>query len=76
MSELSCPRKSHQMSDELAWRSRHDEGVIATYQLSFCVSGAIARSTFSFSARNVSLPFRCIRCWSCGLPMLITHRGH
>jgi hypothetical protein len=28
-----------------------------TYQLSFCVSGAIARSTFSFSARNVSLLF-------------------
>lgn len=34
---------------------------IATYQLSFCVSGAIARSTFSFSVRNVSLLFRYIR---------------
>lgn len=36
-----------------------------TYQLSFCVSGAIARSTFSFSARNVSLLFRKIRVMLC-----------
>jgi hypothetical protein len=34
---------------------------VATYQLSFCVSGAIARSTFSFSAHNVSLLFRELR---------------
>jgi hypothetical protein len=36
-------------------------GVVATYQLSFCVSGAIARSTFSFSAHNVSLLLRELR---------------
>jgi hypothetical protein len=36
----------------------HDSRVVAPHQLSFCVSGAIWRSTFSFSARNVSLLFR------------------
>lgn len=34
---------------------------MATYQLSFCVSGAIWRSTFSFSALDISLLFRYIR---------------
>jgi hypothetical protein len=53
---FSPPSEDHQMSDESAWWSQC--GLVATYQLSFCVSGAIARSTFSFSARNVSLLFR------------------
>jgi hypothetical protein len=47
------------MSDESAWWLQC--GMIATYQLSFCVSGAIARSTFSFSAHNISLLFRELR---------------